>query len=1427
MVAPGDMRRELSGSTAAPLTRRSSASSSTTKVGSDYSKDGYSSLSGKAASAKNPSTFCRWVTRANQQAAPGSITGLGRSYSVADDPDHHFFQRGLGRLDDGESDYEDDDDEEFGLVDLGYDDGMPVHANNNLNAFPTGQDKAPEDEEVGAELKFAQLAQCIYSRPNQSFDIRRGSTGLETQDDQQGTDPENLSETESDETDASLNDAAERYEWQHLLGHVLEGEVLKSEKSRIQSKLADQSEDVDKEKERIADEIWLKFRAHVRGRSIEQELAYLSEARLQIDEVTADCLSFRVSDMPGSDPDRQVEAFIRRLDWCESLYPSIRRLQEAKAVPDQVHQRVDALLSWRSISTRLKTQIRILQRWTGNERLEVTRPRRQAHDGTEFSPTGSMSIPDTSVDSDRKKIIDTSTFVERLLKEDSLTKTFGTRTLQLHNSLVTAARTTLVAHHELIVEMNLPSFMEDLVTVAAFPASLIYEALRLRLEYVQKVNFNDNPSIVLIDQITDGFRTSLTLACQIKQLYIASSQPLPEIGWKLPDLEKIYDETLLETLRFFCKLLHWKLKSESKSMYLKETEIVEGEWKFLTDLSGSLEQIQGGDMLVAEHFSMLTHRLMQRVVSYFTEQLEVLRSRPMTDTDMTRWFSQTLDNVRVRHIKLMRFGRSMLQRFTNSSEYYLDAVDVKLFINALTETDHFFVYTGVFEAQGIYIVATPSLQDRPDMVRRILTRCFSVISASESAALTPEGDEYADSLPAGPAYILLLTPRDPFLWSGRVMNLEINKLDLDLPERRVRLVCDGRPESLFQARLHLLEQFPIFRSQVACERMAHLANVNRELKKIRMAGAKLVSGIVTAVDRVREVTKHTEGQEILLANYFSFAADLGQRSVRNMEPRFKAKLIPQLIELAIKWVAFISADCTPSDSRTFKWAVQALEFAMTMTRGDNILRLDTDDFARLRSDVANCMTLLISHFDILGARSSFEIKKDKEKESAASEEMKAQMRERLLRLKTMAAKCELTNSKDALRDAGYRSLFESMHIVADRWAENARELDEQRQAVDSEMRMIGHVLDKNRAEDRGLLFLAASASNISIRWQQGRYIGGGTFGSVYVAVNLESGDLMAVKEIRFQDLASAPTVIKQIRDEMLVMEMLKHPNIVEYYGIEVHRDKVFIFEELCQGGSLATLLEHGRIEDESIIQIYTYQMLDGLMYLHTKNIVHRDIKPDNVLLDKAGVIKLVDFGAAKVLAQNQKTMAARSRVVNPNPTGPGALGPNGMPEPGLNSLTGTPMWMSPEVIKGENRGRKGAMDIWALGCVVLQCATGKLPWDKQDNEWAIMFQIGIATKHPPLPEPHELSELGINFIKECLNLDPEKRASAAELMQHPWMRQFEAETGQSYADEVGESEDEESPLARRSKRAEASALEVVGEEDEEYVDSLSEEPAFS
>ena len=137
------------------------------------------------------------------------------------------------------------------------------------------------------------------------------------------------------------------------------------------------------------------------------------------------------------------------------------------------------------------------------------------------------------------------------------------------------------------------------------------------------------------------------------------------------------------------------------------------------------------------------------------------------------------------------------------------------------------------------------------------------------------------------------------------------------------------------------------------------------------------------------------------------------------------------------------------------------------------------------------------------------------------------------------------------------------------------------------------MIDKSDLEYQFVTLLASSFSSVSIRWQKGKYIGGGTFGQVFAAVNLDTGGVMAVKEIRFHDSQSIKSIVPQIKEEMTVLEMLNHPNVVQYFGVEVHRDKVYIFMEFCEGGSLAGLLTHGRIEDEMVIQVYTLQMLEG------------------------------------------------------------------------------------------------------------------------------------------------------------------------------------------------------------------------------------------
>ncbi|KAI0320445.1 kinase [Amylostereum chailletii] len=1275
-----------------------------------------------------------------------------------DDPDSHYLQRGLGQLlDGGES-----DDEDLGRVSLG--------------SIGEGHD-------------------------------RLTSLMLDTDT----IEPETLEDRE-------------RLEWQTMLASVLDGDVLKSEKTRIASALAVSGE----EQNNFHINLWLGIRARIRGRAEEEERKKLDEFRLKtVDIVINEVLTFSAKNLdashdPGGSALEQVNEVLRHLDIVHTLYPTLKAFQSDKPIVSdpEFQSRRDALITWSTVFTSLRHQINVLRKWTGSDTLDVRAPNTNQESplGLRYS-RGGVTAP-----------TDGSTFLERVLKEESIQMTFAKGFMTTVHSLIGSARDAQVNLATFFQDMNLPSFERELVPLISFPTQLALASLQVLLDYAQKLK---DPEVLIIDQMTDDLKLNIGIACTLKRQYEAFLSPDPGGNWNLPPcISEDYDSVVLDALSFIFKLIHWKLKSGAKDIYFKETDVIEAQWPIFNDVALT---VPGGASMVAEQLCGLTNRLMVRVTNFFDTQVRVPMSergenrqhlrkasfngngsaaRPgMSDEQVVTWYSKILDSVRLRYRKLQRFVRVINQRFSNSAEYTLDNIPLELFIAQLVETDHFLVYTQTFEEEGIYIVASHTLRDHPEHIRRILMEAFHVTEVLEDDGRKITHIYNLDTdYPDEGGYILVLSPQDRFLWNGLVFMLDIPRINLDLKDNRVRLVADGTQQRLLMAKKEFTEAFILVDDDgvpldtilkpptCISEQQAHLPAVNRQLRKIGGATNRLAESIVDSVHHVRHALQEASKRQDLLESWYLFASEHGLHVQKYMDRSTLQKFNRLLIKLAISWVSFICDDCDPNDRKTFKWAVNALEFALHRTRRNNILQLPDDQFELLRQKVASCMTLLISHFDILGARSTLEARREKERQ------------EEYHRHPTQDR--QLDSDNELLRSMSFASLGQNKDVVsggyvdpsvAKFWERTTRaleNLDTERANITSEQRMTGRVLDDEKLEDRSAVFLASFSSNISIRWQQVRFIGAGAFGSVYSAVNLDSGSLMAVKEIKFQELAGMPSLYSQIRDELRVMEMLHHPNVVEYYGIEVHRDKVYIFEEYCKGGSLATLLEHGRIEDEGIIQVYTMQMLEGLAYLHSRGIVHRDIKPDNILLDHLGVIKFVDFGAAKILAKNQRSIQQRSRrgfAQGGAETAPAdKLGMN-------NSLTGTPMYMSPEVIKNDKRGRYGAMDVWSLGCVVLEFATGKKPWSNLDNEWAIMFHIGVATQHPPLPEPDQLSELGIHFIKQCLTVDPMHRPSAVELQDHPWMLEFrealltyeEAELATSPPDELPSEETYESATVAR------------------------------
>ncbi|OVA14004.1 Protein kinase domain [Macleaya cordata] len=259
------------------------------------------------------------------------------------------------------------------------------------------------------------------------------------------------------------------------------------------------------------------------------------------------------------------------------------------------------------------------------------------------------------------------------------------------------------------------------------------------------------------------------------------------------------------------------------------------------------------------------------------------------------------------------------------------------------------------------------------------------------------------------------------------------------------------------------------------------------------------------------------------------------------------------------------------------------------------------------------------------------------------------------------------------------------------------------------------------------------------RWKKGRLLGRGTFGHVYVGFNSESGEMCAMKEVTlFSDDAKSRESAKQLGQEIALLSRLRHQNIVQYYGTETVDDKLYIYLEYVSGGSIYKLLQDYGQFGELAIRSYTQQILSGLAYLHAKNTVHRDIKGANILVDPNGRVKLADFGMAKHITGQSCPL----------------------------SFKGSPYWMAPEVIKNSS-GCNLAVDIWSLGCTVLEMATTKPPWSQYEGV-AAMFKIGNSKELPAIPD--HLSEDGKDFVRQCLQRNPLHRPTAAQLLEHRFVK---------------------------------------------------------
>lgn len=267
-------------------------------------------------------------------------------------------------------------------------------------------------------------------------------------------------------------------------------------------------------------------------------------------------------------------------------------------------------------------------------------------------------------------------------------------------------------------------------------------------------------------------------------------------------------------------------------------------------------------------------------------------------------------------------------------------------------------------------------------------------------------------------------------------------------------------------------------------------------------------------------------------------------------------------------------------------------------------------------------------------------------------------------------------------------------------------------------------------------------------WLKGQQIGLGAFSSCYQAQDVGTGTLMAVKQVTYVRNTSSEQeeVVEALREEIRMMSHLNHPNIIRMLGATCEKSNYNLFIEWMAGGSVAHLLSKYGAFKESVVINYTEQLLRGLSYLHENQIIHRDVKGANLLIDSTGQrLRIADFGAAARLASKG--------------TGAGEF---------QGQLLGTIAFMAPEVLRGQQYGR--SCDVWSVGCAIIEMACAKPPWnaEKHSNHLALIFKIASATTAPSIPS--HLSPGLRDVALRCLELQPQDRPPSRELLKHPVFR---------------------------------------------------------
>ncbi|KAL9822407.1 serine/threonine-protein kinase PAK 1-like [Geothlypis trichas] len=260
-----------------------------------------------------------------------------------------------------------------------------------------------------------------------------------------------------------------------------------------------------------------------------------------------------------------------------------------------------------------------------------------------------------------------------------------------------------------------------------------------------------------------------------------------------------------------------------------------------------------------------------------------------------------------------------------------------------------------------------------------------------------------------------------------------------------------------------------------------------------------------------------------------------------------------------------------------------------------------------------------------------------------------------------------------------------------------------------------------------------STENPVMKYTDLVYIGSGSFGHVIRALDTATGREVAIKKINLQGLRRKELTV----NEIMIMKRYRSPNVVNYLDSYFLGEEFLLVMEYMDGGALSDVTSKTCLSEDETAAI-SRECLQGLYFLHSNHVIHRDVKSENILLRTDGSVKLADFGLSTQLTPEQSRRC---------------------------SLAGTPWWMAPQVVTGQPYGPK--VDIWSFGIVGIEMIEQEPPYWNQSPGMATHLIATVGT--PQLRQPNRFSPCLRHFLSCCLQRDEEQRWSAKELLQHPFV----------------------------------------------------------